>query len=425
MTAGCAGPLVRLGVLAVLAIACMPGGSLSGVGGGVALAQEPTTAGAASSGGATMPPGQSETDAWQQMAAAASTLGHDLGDRAIAELRARIRSMREPLRIVMVTYRGWTDTDQGFKDYFESHRIPVELTVLDAEREQYRLTDFVQEIKELHPDLVYTWGTAVTLGILGRYDTPVPEAFVRDIPAVFANVSYPVQSGLVPSLQGSGRAITGSTYLVPLEVQLRAIRSYRPLSVLGVIYNPKETNSLNVVEQLRTLAAGDDGFRLVERPVTLDVVGRPLPDSLPGLVTEVAQAGAEFLYIPPDSFLSRHKLALTAAAVDAHLPTFAAAEGTLEESRAMMGLISRYYNIGKLTAHLATRILVGQEDPASIPIASLARYSLVLNMDVIRELAFYPPIDLLQISEIEDSRSRTGEGSADPYQGESGRIGVQ
>ncbi|MBB4264748.1 ABC transporter substrate-binding protein [Roseospira visakhapatnamensis] len=341
-------------------------------------------------------------------AAVARAGGEDLGDRAMAELRARIRGMREPLRIVMVTWRGWTDTDQGFKDYFESHRIPVDLIVRDAGRDRARLPAIVAEIRELQPDLVYTWGTSVSLGILGRHDTETPGTHITDIPAVFANVSYPVVSGLVPSLANSGRIITGSTYLVPLEAQLRAIRSYRSFETLGIIYNPTESNSRNVVDTLRAMASEEDGFTLVDRPIPLDEAGKPVAAALPDMVAQVAGAGADFLYIPPDSFLSGHKMELTAAAEDAGLPTFAAAEGTLENSRAMMGLISRYYNIGKLTAHLATRILVGREDPASIPISSLARYSLVLNMDVIRTLEFYPPIGLLQISEIEDSRADGG-----------------
>jgi len=329
-----------------------------------------------------------------------------IGEATMDQMRARIRSMREPLHIVMVTWRGWTDTDQGFKDYFESHRIPVDLIVLDADRDRDKLADFVTQIHELKPDLVYTWGTSVSMGILGRYDTDTPEAYVTDIPAVFANVSYPVISGLVPSLAGSERMITGSTYLVPLDAQLRAMQSYRPFKTLGIIFNPTESNSIHVVKEMRALGQGDADFVLVERPVPLDDAGLPRADALPDLVAEIAAAGADFLYIPPDSFLSGNKAALTDAAVEAGLPTFAAAEGTLDESHAMMGLISRYYNIGKLTAHLATRIMVGGEDPSSIPIASLARYSLVLNMDVIRDLEFYPPIGLLQISEIKDSRDQ-------------------
>lgn len=316
----------------------------------------------------------------------------------------------EPFRIVMVTWRGWTDTDQGFKDYFETHRIPVDLIVRDAGRERARLPEIVQEIKAIQPDLVYTWGTSVSLGILGPHDAADPDRYVTDIPAVFANVSYPVDSKLVPSLAGSGRNIAGSTYLVPLETQLRAIRSYRPFDRLGIIYNAKETNSQQVAATLRQMADDGGPFVLVERPVPPGPDGTPDPDSLPALVAEVLAEGADFLYIPPDSFLSRHKQVLTQAALAAGLPTFAAAEGTLGESKAMMGLVSRYYNIGKLTAHLASRILLEGQDPGRMAVASLARYSLVLNMDVIRTLKFYPPIGLLRISEIQDSQDSQDEG---------------
>ncbi|MEO5375891.1 MAG: ABC transporter substrate-binding protein [Alphaproteobacteria bacterium] len=302
-------------------------------------------------------------------------------------------------RIYMVTFRGWTDTDRGFKDYLEANRVPVELVVRDAKGDRSALPGIAAEIIREKPDLVYTWGTTASVEILGPYDHPDPLRHVTTVPAVFANVSDPMEARLLPNGSGSGRNVAGSTYLVPMETQIRTLRSYRPVARLAVIYSQAESNSRQAVAEVRRLAAAG-GFQVIERPILTPAGEAPRADQLPGLVAEVAAEKADFLYIPPDSFLSTHKKLLTAAALEARLPTFAAAEGTLMGSDALMGLISRYYNIGKLTASLAQRILVGGENPATMPLSTLSRYSLVLNIRVARALGVYPPMRLLKISDV-------------------------
>lgn len=302
-------------------------------------------------------------------------------------------------RVYMVTFRGWTDTDRGFKDYLEANRVPVDLIVRDAGGDKRTLAGIAAEIIREKPDLVYTWGTTASVEVLGPHDSPDPARHVTATPAVFANVSDPVEARLVPDASGSGRNIAGSTYLVPLETQLKALRSYRPVERLAVIYNRLESNSRQVVAELRRHAASG-GYRLIERPFPTATGEAPKADVLPDLVAEVTAEKADFLYIPPDSFLSANKKMLTAAALAARLPTFAAAEGTLMGSDALMGLISRYYNVGKLTGSVAERILMKGEEPAGMPLTSLSRYSLVLNVRVARAIGIYPPMRLLKISEV-------------------------
>mgnify|MGYP000123096286 CR=1 FL=1 len=51
--------------------------------------------------------------------------------------------------------------------------------------------------------------------------------------------------------------------------------------------------------------------------------------------------------------------------------------------------------------HGAIDILVNRQSPASIPIETLKRFSLIVNMDVARNLGgVYPPIDMLNYAEI-------------------------
>jgi putative ABC transport system substrate-binding protein len=309
-------------------------------------------------------------------------------------------------RIYMCVFRGWTDTDRGFRDYLERRRVPVDLVVRDAEGDNARLKTIAAEIKAAEPHLVYCWGTSVALGILGRHDDPDRGvSFVADVPAVFCNVSRPIASRLVRDLNPSGTNVTGSTYLIPLDAQLATIRSYRPFRRLGALFNRLEDNSIQTVRELEQVAPGL-GFEVVSREVPIAAAdGLPDPAAVAPLVRELKAERAELLYIPPDSFLSRHRHDLTGAAIDAYLPTFAAAEGTLgradgKVSRALMGLVNRYYTVGQLAGWQAEQILVKGVAPGTMPVAPLARPSLVIDIDTALALDVPPPMLMLRMAEL-------------------------
>ena len=324
------------------------------------------------------------------LAAAGGARADDSGARAPAH----------PFRIYMALWRGWEEAAQGFKDYFANQGIPVELIVRDAAQDPSRLPGFVAEAKSLHVDMVFTWGTSVSLGMLGSGPHPDPDKYVTDIPAVFAIVSQPVETGLVPDYRSSGRNITGTTYLVPVETQLNLIESYRTFKVLGMVYNPLERNSLVAIDEIKRLGRAM-GFTLLALPA--DVVdGKPSAASIPAKVAELKAGHADFLYIPPDTFLNVNRDTLTAAALDQKLPSFAAAENPVVDSKAMFGGVYRYYTVGQLTALKAAQILTGGRKPADIPIDPPKRLSILINMPVVRSLEFYPPMKLLGLAEVVD-----------------------
>ena len=310
---------------------------------------------------------------------------------------------QRPYRIYMALFRGWEDAAQGFKDYFVSQHIPVELIVRDAAQDEKKIKDFVVEAKSLKPDLIFTWGTSVSLGMLGSGPNPDPEQYITDIPAVFAVVSQPTRTGLVPDFNSSGRNITGTTYLVPVSTQISLIQSYRPLHRLGVVYNPLEKNSLLTLEEIKALAEKMD-FTVVAEPI--DVVdNHPDASSIVTKVDAIQAAGVDFLYIPPDTFLNLNRDLLTSLCLERHIPTFAAAENPVLTSQAMFGGVYRYYTVGQMTAYKALQILQGKALPKDIPVDAPKRLSIILNMPVIRKLELYPPMKLLRLAEIIDTNS--------------------
>ena len=89
-----------------------------------------------------------------------------------------------PFQIYMIQWRGPTETDRGFTEYFEQEGISATFIVRNADREAESIPTFVKEIKELQPDLVYVWGGAAPPLVVGRYDAVDPTRHVVDIPVV-------------------------------------------------------------------------------------------------------------------------------------------------------------------------------------------------------------------------------------------------
>ncbi|MFI0846323.1 ABC transporter substrate-binding protein [Mesorhizobium sp. IMUNJ 23232] len=305
----------------------------------------------------------------------------------------------KPYRIYRVTYRGRTEVEDGFDDYLASNGIAAEFIERDAERGVTKLPGFVEEIRALKPDLVYTWGTPVTLGIAGRYDAPDKAKFITDIPIVFALVASPIAAGLVADRMVPNRNLTGAVHVVPTETQLRAMQSYRPITKLGVLYTATEQNSVSIVKELQGLQQTMN-FGLIERQFRAGADGRPVADGIEELVAEIKQEGANWLYLLPDTFLGTQYDRVTPAAMAQSLPTFGAAELAIRQGGALVALISRYYSVGQLAASKAVKILKKETPVGEIPIETLKRFSLIINMPVAKKLDLYPPIDMLNYAEV-------------------------
>ena len=306
-----------------------------------------------------------------------------------------------PFRIFAVVWRGETEVERGFRDYLTQRGIPFAMTVRNLNLDRRNAPPIVQEIKRVRPDLIYTWGTSTTTSIVGTIETDSPDAFVRDIPAVFTVVAYPMAAGIVESFERPGRIVTGVGFLASVESHLHTIRAYRPFRTIGVIYNEGAKNSRINVQEL-TEHASTLGMKVIPLAVPMKD-GKPDPATIPGLVKQASNEGAELLYMGPDAFIVRNADAYTSAAIAAGLPTFSAVQAPLKNSRAMFGLVTDYHTLGKLTALQAERILVENRPPEDLPVARLARYKLWINIDVARELRMYPPMDMIAIANFNTS----------------------
>jgi putative ABC transport system substrate-binding protein len=304
-----------------------------------------------------------------------------------------------PFRIYAVLFRGMTDVEKGFEDYLASRKVPVQITYRNLNRDPAKMPGFLEEIRATRPDLVYTWGTSVTLGVVGPYDGVIRGQHITEFPVVFTLVGAPVLAKIVRDMQSPGRNVTGVINVAPTATQIRGMASYRKFKTLGVLYTPTERNSVVIVEELRRLGQ-QTGFHTIDRTFRLDASRKPIVDGAADLVGELKEAGAEWLYLPPDSYLGTvAQEVVIPAAMQLGLPTFASTE-QLMQAGALCGLVCRYYNIGQLTAYKAEQILVAKTPPSQIVVETLKRFSYQISMPVARKLKLPPPLPMMAFAEL-------------------------
>ncbi len=303
----------------------------------------------------------------------------------------------KPLKIAMILWRGETRVEDGFRAYFADRDIPVDLQIFDIGRDLDRIPGIIADIRKDPPDLVYTWGTGVTSRVAGKYDQVDPAQNITDLPVVFVMVSSPWKTGIAAPAGQSRPNVTGATHIAPLPAQIQAIRAYRPMTKLGVVYNSQEDNSISNVEDLEALGA-EMGFEVLTAP--LGQQGDPLPDDIAPAVRDLATRGADILYIGPDNFIGTYREELTDAGFANGLAAFSATELEVRDGQAMLGLVSRYELVGRLAASKVESILLDGVSPSDIAIETLERFSYLINFASARRLEMYPPLSLLDYAEI-------------------------
>lgn len=301
-------------------------------------------------------------------------------------------------KILMLTFRGETEVERGFRDLLDTAGLKTEIVTRDAKRDIANLPAMIADLDTLKPDLIYTWGTPLTLGVVGPYDSQNPK-FIRNIPVVFALVAAPVQARIAPSFASSGRNVTGAVHVVPTDVQMKAMQSYMEFSTVGILYSTGEQNSVAIVREVETFC-NSIGAKVIARPFHTDTAGRPIADGVEEMVTQLRADKADWLYLLPDTFLGTIYDRVTPAALAAGLPTFGAAELAIREGGALVGLVSRYYSVGQLAGTKAVDILSHGTPPSRIPIETLKRFSLIINMRIAKSLGIYPPIAMLNYAEL-------------------------
>ncbi len=200
-------------------------------------------------------------------------------------------------------------------------------------------SQIAQKFAGQDPDLVIGVGTLAAQALTRTFKE-------KNTPILYASVSFPKQAGLTKD-KGP---ITGVSNFAPLKPQITRIKSYIPrLKRLGILYNPGEVNSVEIVSRLEGVCEAG-GIQLIKQAV-------PRPQDL-------AQ-GTQRLVPQVDAiFISNDNLALSGLGLIVKLshkkkvPVFVSDVDAISKGPAA-AIGPNQYAVGQQTGAMALKILKG------------------------------------------------------------------
>jgi putative ABC transport system substrate-binding protein len=303
-------------------------------------------------------------------------------------------------QIFGVFYEGCENVCEGFKAAITESGFAADVTIIDLAQDKSRLPAAVAQARDMPADLVLTFGTNGTLGVIGTLDDVGNPLYLHEIPVVFVKVADPFGTRIAESFDGSGRAnVAGTFNRVPEAVNIEIIRQYDPtFNKLGLLYNSNERNSVITAEELKKLAP-TLGVELVSLEIDPGNDGVPDVARILERMAELRDQGVGWVYLGSSSFLNVNGELFTKTAVENGIAIVSPYEPLVRNHQALLSIAARLEDVGRLAAEQALRILRDGATPGDLPIVRATDFAYVVNMDVARKLGRFPPFAFLQVAE--------------------------
>lgn len=206
-----------------------------------------------------------------------------------------------------------------------------------------------------------------------------------EIPVVFTAISDPVSAGLVKSLEKPGNNITGSSDVLPLEEQVKMIRSFLPeAKKIGVLYTTSEPNSVSQLNTLKEVAKKYN-FEVVESGI---VNASEVASAAASLVSK----GVDCINNFTDNNVVNNLQVVLQAANKGNIPVFGSEiEQVKNGCLASQGI--DYVALGNQTGKMAASILKGEKKASETPVFVVKDFAPVYNADVLNIFGMTLPKD--------------------------------
>ena len=266
--------------------------------------------------------------------------------------------------------------EREFKSEFQQrHAGPVTFSFIKPDTtNDPEMNGLPARIRAMKPDLIYTWGTPTTLAIAGTEDKPV----IKDIPVFFTIVAYPGRVGITKNLGHPRPMLSGTSHLVPIQIQLDTMVKFLPFTKLGVVFNSDEPQTKYMLADLQEMAKALK-IELIIEDVVDPATGDPNPDNIPKKIKAVKEKGAQWLYVGPDTFVGfTHRNLTTRTAIEHGLPSFTPNQSAIKDSFATLGVFSPLDDMGRFNAFKALQLLKAK-GTERVPVDTLQKFTVVVN----------------------------------------------
>ena len=260
--------------------------------------------------------------------------------------------------------------------YMEGQNITIEARWADGRVE--RLPELAAELVRLRVDVLCTAG--------GQASGAAQQA-TSTIPIVFANVAFPIQSGLVASYPRPGGNITGVAFIGPeYGKRLELLKESSPkLSRVALIYNPDNPGSVLALQETQrwTTALG----------IRLEPHEFRGPQDFERVFGVIAKKRPDALMTTADSLLISYRARIVEFATKHRLPSMYPAKEFVYAG----GLMFYGGSIPEMFQRVSTyvdKILKGAR-PADLPVEQPTRFQLIVNLKTAKALGLTIPQSVL------------------------------
>lgn len=250
--------------------------------------------------------------------------------------------------------------EQGLED-------KVEITYKDAQGDQSNINTIVSQFIGDEMDIIVPIATAPAQSAASA---------TKDIPIVFAAVSYPVDAGLVKDVNITDENITGVSDAIDIKEIFELALTLTPdIKTFGFIYNTGEINSVSSIEEAKKYCDKND-LNYVESTITNS------SELLQGAQSLVGKVDA--IFTPTDNTVASAMPILSAEAMNANIPVYTGADSLVVDGGfATVGV--DYKVLGRQVSEMIKRIIDG-EKISNIPVETLNEYTKIINISTAKEI---------------------------------------
>ena len=271
------------------------------------------------------------------------------------------------------SYRGFVD---GLKEYGYEDGKNIIIDYQNAQGEQANCVTIAQKFVNDKSDLILAIATPAAQAVAN---------ITKDIPILITAVTDPADSKLVKDNNAPGGNVTGTSDLTPVREQIDLLKKLIPSAKkIAFLYNSSEQNSIfqiNIAKQ----KADEIGLIFMDATITNPNDIQQVVQSLVGKV--------DAIYVPTDNMVSAGMANVISITEPAKIPVICGEVGMLNAGGLATYGIS-YYELGKLTANQAIKIIKGEATPSTMPIEYTKTPVLDINTNAANRLDIEIPSEL-------------------------------
>ena len=279
--------------------------------------------------------------------------------------------------IQLVEHSALDQANKGFVDglkeagYEDGKNISIDYQ--NAQGEQANCITISQKFINDRIDLILAIATPAAQAVAN---------LTKDIPILVTAVTDPADSKLVADNKLPGGNVTGTSDLTPVKEQMDLLMRLIPSAKkIGFLYSSSEQNSKFQIDIAKS-KADELGLLYVDATITNPNDIQQVVQSLVGKV--------DVIYVPTDNMVSAGMANVIAITEPAKIPVICG-EAAMLSAGGLATYGIDYYELGKLTANQAVKILKGEAKPANMPIEYMQNPVLSINTNAAQKLGILIP----------------------------------